>query len=318
MSKNKFLILDGNNALYRAYYKFNNLKTSKGINSGVIYGFPYILGSLIKSHLPDDVIVVFDGGRDKKRMELSPDYKGSRKPKAGFDKDDFHRQRDEVIKVLHILGIKVVYQRDKEADDLIWLIARRLKRYMQVVIVSSDKDFNQLISKNVSIWNPKLDKRVTHKNCKELVGYEPHQCVDYLTFVGDESDNIKGVPGIGHKRATDFIELGESIESYLVSSNKELKGFEKSKLEPVFLINRKLIGIRLFVRKYMSLRDATISIPKKLNHKELNFFCSKYEINSFSKPSFTHAFEKLLKNNKNNTLCQKFLSSVPVVSVKQH
>lgn len=314
--KAKILIIDGNNMLYRAYYKFQNLRTSKGVLSGVIYGFPYIMNALIKSHLPDDVIVVFDGGRDKKRMEISPDYKGSRKIKLGFDAEDFYRQRDEVIKILHILGIKVLYQKHKEADDLIWLATRRIKRHCQVVIVSSDKDFNQLISKNVSIWNPKLDKRVTHKNCKELTGYEPHQCVDYLTFTGDASDNIKGVPGIGEKRAKDFLEMGQSIESYLLSNDKELKGFEKSKLEDVFLINRKLIGIRLFVRKYMSLRDATISIPKKINTKELNFFCSKHEINTFGTKNFIHAFEKLLKNNKNNTLCQKYLSAVQVVSVK--
>lgn len=315
--KNKVLIIDGNNMLYRAYYKFSNLRTSKGVLSGCIYGFPYILNSLIKFHLPTDVIVVFDGGRDKKRLDLLPDYKGSRKPKVSFDAEDFYRQRDEVIKILITLGIKIIRQKDKEADDIIWLIARRYKRTWQVVIVSSDKDFVQLISKNISIWNPKLSIRITHQNCKKIMGYNPEQCVDYLTLDGDVSDNIKGLTGVGPASINDFFNKGYTIESYLVSNDIELPKFKKSLLEDVFLLNRKLINIRLFVRKYMSLKDTTMIIPKKIKPKELAYICSNHEISTFSNKGFIHAFEKLFKNNKQNTLCQKYLSSVRRVSEKQ-
>ena len=315
--KNKVLIIDGNNLLYRAYYKFNNLRTSKGVLSGCIYGFPYILNSLIKFHLPDDVIVVFDGGRDKKRLDLLPDYKGSRKPKVSFDPEDFYRQRDEVIKILVTLGIKIIQQNGKEADDIIWLLARRYKRTWQVVIVSSDKDFVQLISKNVSIWNPKLSVRITHQNCKKIVGYNPEQCVDFLILDGDVSDNIKGLVGVGPASINDLFNRGYTIESYLISNDIELPKFKKSLLEPVFLINRRLINIRLFVRKYMSLRDANIIIPKKIKSRELAFICSNHEITTFTDKGFIHAFEKLFKNNKQNTLCLKHLSSVPQVSAKQ-
>lgn len=310
--KHKLLLIDGNNMLHRAYYKFQNLRTTKRSPSGVIYGFPYILNSLIKTHLPDDVIVVFDGNRDKKRLELLPDYKGSRKPKINFDKEDFFRQRNEVVKMLGFLGIKTILQRDKEADDIIWLVARRYKKHCQVVIVSSDKDFAQLISKNVSIWDPKISKRITTKNCFEIKGYTPENCVDWLILVGDESDNIKGMVGVGEARARNFFELGHTIESYLIGNNEELPSFKKSLLEPVFLINRKLIDIRLFVRNYMSLNTATIVIPKKIDKRELAFICSKHELTSFSKPEFLHAFEKLLKNNNNNKFCLKYLGKMEI------
>lgn len=311
--KNKILIIDGNNMLYRAYYKFQNLRTTKRSPSGVIYGFPFILNSLIKSHLPDDVIVVFDGGRDEKRLELHPEYKGERdKKKIDFDKKDFFRQRNIVIKMLRFLGIKVVHQKGKEADDLIWLITRRYKRTWQVVIASSDKDFAQMISKNVSVWNPKLNKRITHKNCFEIMKYTPENCVDYLTLVGDESDNIKGMPGVGVARAANFFSLGYTIESYLTSYDEEITSFPRNRLEPVFLLNRKLINVRLFVRKYMSINDATISIPKKINEREFKFLCSNHEITSFMKDGWLHAFEKLLKNNKNNTTCLKLLGNMNI------
>lgn len=317
--KSKLLIIDGNNMLYRAYYKFQNLRTTKRSPSGIIYGFPYILNSLIKTHLPDEVIVVFDGDRDKKRLELHPEYKGSktRKARINFDRDDFFRQRNEVVKILHYLGIKILYQRNKEADDLIWLLARRYKRDNTVVIVSSDKDFAQFISKNVSIWDPKINQRITHKNCFEIKGYTPENCVDWLTLTGDDSDNIKGMMGVGPGRAKDFFKRGHTIESYLTSDCEEINAFPRTLLEPVFLINRKLIDVRFFVRKYMSLRDATINIPKGINKKELAFICSKHELSTFTSSNFLHAFEKLLKNNKNNKLCQKYLSQVPQVSVKQ-
>lgn len=315
--KSKILVIDGNNMLYRAYYKFQNLRTTKRSPTGVIYGFPFILNSLIKTHLPDDVIVVFDGDRDKKRLEIHPEYKGTRSKKLSFDKEDFFRQRKQLIKMLTYLGIKIVYQRDKEADDLIWLITRRYKRNNQVVIVSSDKDFIQFISKNVSVWDPKTSQRITHKNCFEIKGYTPENCVDFLTLVGDESDNIKGLVGVGEARARDFFSKGYTIESYLTCNDKELPSFSRSLLEPVFLINRKLINVRHFVRKYISLNDATISIPKKIDKKEFAFICSKYELTKFTESGWLHAFEKLFKNNKQNTTCLKYLSAVRQVSVKQ-
>jgi DNA polymerase-1 len=297
MSKNKVLVIDGNNMLYRAYYKFENLQNNHGQLTGVIYGFPYILRGLISLHKPQKVVVVFDGGRDKRRTEILPEYK-KRDKKAGFDGESFFFQKEKVKELLDLLGIPMIEVKKREADDIIWLIARKLKREKhEVVIVSSDKDFNQLICKGISIWNPKSDKRYTHLNLKQEVGYNANQCVDYLILDGDSSDNIKGMPGIGPKKAMAFLDRGISIRNYLISKDKELPGLSRNKLEPVFLLNRELIDIRIFCRR--NLKHLKVKVPKvtlkKINKKELAYFCANYDISTFVKPDFIETFNKLLK-----------------------
>lgn len=296
MSKDKVLLIDGNNMLHRAYYKFQNLKNAKGVLTGVIYGFPYILRGLISLHKPQKVIVVFDGGRSKRRLEILPEYK-QRDKKAGFDADNFYFQKEKVQELLDILGIPYIQKKHTEADDLIWLLARKYKRKKyEVMIVSSDKDFNQCITKGISIWNPKADKRYTHLNLKKEVGYEPHECVDYLILDGDTSDNIKGMPGVGHARALNFIKEQGSIKKYLISNDEEMKSFPRNRLEPVFLLNRELIDIRFFCRR--NLKGVKLKIPKieitKVKKKKLAFFCSSYSITTFIKDDFIKTFNKLL------------------------
>lgn len=294
--KNKILIIDGNNLLYRAYYKFSNLRTSKKVLSGIVYGFPYILNGMIKQQSPDDIIVVFDGGRDAKRMEVCPEYK-QRDKKLSFDSENFYEQKEAVVKLLTCLGVKIVQIPKREADDVIWLLTKRLKRKNQVVILSSDKDFNQLISESVSIYNPKAGKRITHKNCFGETGYEPHQCVDWLIMDGDASDNIKGLTGVGPAKIKDFFTKFDSIKEYLISSKEEVKSFPRHMLEPVFLRNRVLIDIRLFTQRYFDKSELFIRVPKqKINKAEFNMICSQYEISSFDE-KFVKNFKKLLKND---------------------
>lgn len=315
--KNRFMIIDGNNMLYRAYYKFSAMKNDKGKPSGIIYGFPLILNSVIKQYLPDDVIVVFDGGRDEKRIEVWPDYK-KREPKLNFDKENFYKQKDVLVNMLYALGIKVVQIPKREADDVIWVLTKKLRRgNNSVMIVSSDKDFNQLISEKVSIINPKANDRLTHKNLLEKVGYTPEQCVPRLILEGDTSDNIPGLPGVGQARARDFLSKVKSIEHYLKSDQEEIKSFPKNRLEEVFLRNRRLIDIRLFVRRYFDKSELLIKIPpKKINLIEFNMICSKYSITSFKEGNFLRTFEKLLKNNKKHKLCKKYLPKVKIEKMK--
>lgn len=297
MSKSKVLVIDGNNMLYRAYYKFQNLSNNKDVPTGIIYGFPYILRGLISLHKPQKVIVVFDSNRDKRRVEILPEYK-KRDKKAGWDPDSFFFQKDKVKELLDILGVPFIEIQQREADDIIWLVARKLKRKKhEVVIVSSDKDFNQLITKGISIWNPKNNKRYTHLNLKQEVGYEPNECVDYLILEGDASDNIKGMPGVGPITALKFIAENGSIKKYLTSKSIELNKFKRSILEPVFLLNRELIDIRFFCRR--NLRHLKIELPKitleKIKKKKLAYFCSDFNISTFVKDDFVETFNKLLK-----------------------
>lgn len=294
----KFLVIDGNNLAHRAYHKFKRMSSKEGVKSSIAFGFPHILHSLINLHKPNEVLIAFDGGRDKHRLSIWPEYKGKRKDKnqkRDFDYDDFTSQIKDVQKILSCLGINYVVKKGLEADDIIWLYARKRKRKGHVVIVSTDKDFNQLLSQRISIWHPWKNKRITHKNCQVEYGYTPEECVDYLSLVGDDSDNIPGQPGIGHKRAQDFIAKYGSIKEYYTGDGEELKKFSKKEAEKLWERNRALIDIRYFCRKYLDIKKIPVTKgAKEIDRKELAMVCSKYSINKFNDSKFLDSFKSLL------------------------
>lgn len=291
----KIIIIDGNNLCHRAYHKFKQMRSSEGKQSGVAFGFLYILRSLVNLHSATRVIVVFDGGRHPKRVELLPNYK-ERDKKDDFDSKSFYSQKDDVKKFLKYFCIDYIEEPGTEADDVMWLLARKLKKKNQIVIVSTDKDFNQLLSKDISIWHPWKDKRITHKNIESIYGYTPEQCVDYLILVGDSSDNIKGYPNIGDKRARDFL-AKHSIKEYLYTyEHDEHSIIKRKKLEEIYLLNRQLIDIRLFCRRYMKGNFTTLvkNHKKKIEKKKIAELASDYSITTFHKEDFQKTFKNLL------------------------
>ena len=296
MKKTKCLIIDGNNLAHRAYHQYKNMRSSDGKPSGVVFGVPYILWSLIRNHNADDVLVAFDGGRDKNRLKVLPDYK-KREPKSDFDYEDFITQKEDAKKILENLGIKMVSKKGLEADDIIWLAARRLSRKGQVMIVSTDKDFVQLIDKNISLWNPWKNDRITHLNYQKHYPFTPEQCVDYLVLDGDKSDNIPGYKGVGEKTALGFLETYGSIENYLTDLKlPEHSKIKRDVLEEVYKRNKYLIDIKYFVKtNKLKYKDIPIISSNKINKKEINLVCSNYSINIFTREDFILTYKKLIK-----------------------
>lgn len=294
--RNNLVLIDGNNLLHRSYHKFSNMKGTDGTPSGIVYGFSYVLRALIKLHKPTDLLVAFDGGKDKNRMALLPNYK-QRERKEDFDADDFYRQRDATLEILKFLGVPFVFKKGLEADDIIWLYARRYKRTHHVILVSTDKDFHQLLSKNLSIWNPHKKLRITHKNLHKHYPYTPAQCVDYLSLDGDKSDNVPGYPGVGPVTAMKFLNEYGSIKEYLLSDCPEHSKIKKKELEELYLCNRVLIDIRLFCRRFIKLKDVPLKNQKgkKIKAKKLRDICITYSITTFTKPDFQEPFKKLLE-----------------------
>lgn len=288
MKRNKLMIIDGNHLMHRAYNKFKQLKGPEGPTS-VIFGFPHILQSLVRTHRPDELVVVFDGGKDKARLAILPEYK-KRTSKSDFDYEDFSRQRKELKHILKALAIEVIHPKDKEADDIIWLLARRAKREKKFVeIVSSDKDFNQLIDKYIRVWNPYKNAALHYLNIEKMVGYTPEQCVDYLLLVGDVSDNIPGLKGIGDKRAKKFLNEYKSIKNYL-DSLEEAKGFPRDIVKTIY-DRRELIDIKYFCRKHkIRLKDYPSTKPKKQDISTLEEICRKHGIKTFTKKQFYKTF----------------------------
>ena len=292
--KNKILIIDGNNICHRAYHQYKSMRNEEGKITSMIFGFPYILHALINLHRPTRVYVVFDGGRDARRLEILPDYK-KRDKKEDFDYENFIQQKNVVLEMLTHLGVDYYHQKDKEADDFIYLLARKYGRKSQVLIVSTDKDFNQLINKNISIWNPFKQERITHLNCKKLTGYEPYQCVDYLTLLGDKSDNIPGYRGVGEKTAVKFLEQVDSIENFLNDKNLTFN-IKRDILAEVYKVNKELIDIRYFVKKNnLKLSDAKF-IKGKFNIKEFKLLCADHSITKLQQPEVIMRFKQLYDN----------------------
>lgn len=292
--RNKHLIIDGNNLAHRAYHQFKSMASKEGKNSSIVFGLPHILESLVRSQKPDRVLVVFDKGVDENRRKVLPEYK-KREHREDFDYDNFIEQKRDVQRMLEYLGIPYIQPDQGEADDIIWLYARKYRRQNdQVVIVSTDKDFIQLLGKGISIQNPWKKIRITHKNVTNFYPYTAEQCVDYLILVGDKSDNIPGISGVGEKTAMKFLNTYGSIKEYLRGDAPEDKKITRSKLEPIYLRNRLLIDIRLFCRRYIK-EVAKPLYKESINKKELALLCSKYSITTFTKNNFLKTFERLLQ-----------------------
>lgn len=289
----KLVIFDGNHLAYRAYYKFSNLKTLDSVKTGVIYGMPYVAESLIRRLNPDRVAIVFDGGRSLFRRELLPSYK-ERDKKLGFDTEDFFRQKDVGKEIFKALGLKVAHERYQEADDLIAMISRRYsKEGWEVVIVSGDKDFNQLLEKNISIFNVSKNKTYEHWNLKKELGYSPDQCVDYLSLCGDKSDGIDGYPGLGDKRTLALLEKFGSVSNFL-KSKESFGKVDKLKLTEIWKRNKKLIDLKFYYRKFLMKKAIPWENPNAaFDYDGLKRICGMYEINSFLKPQFLNTFKNL-------------------------
>ena len=295
MEKNNILIIDGNNYAHRAFHKFTNLNNRHDQVTSVIYGMPLILANVIKKFKPSKIYVAFDGGKDKHRLDILPTYK-QKKPKLGFDYENFIWQLEEVRGILNTLGIRILHCKKREADDLIYQMAKRLSsKNKRAIICSSDKDFHQLVSDNIHIWNHSKEVLVTPKNCKGRFSYQPDQCVDYLCLDGDASDKIPGYRGMGEKRIAKFFAEFYSIQEYL-DSDKTLDHLDKKILQFTYDRNRQLIDLDLFHTRFYNGSRMPYwkkDIKPHFNVGKLQMFCDRHNIKTFLNADFLNTFKNL-------------------------
>ena len=291
------VIIDGNNTAYKAYYAYARL-TYKGKPVSILYGFISMVRMVISRFTPNKVIVCWDSTRSPHRTKVLPTYKAGRKDKvnARFDPDDFNRQLSILQKVLHILNVFQVKGQGIEADDWIFkLYMRYRKRYKRIIIISSDKDFHQMLTDDrVTIWESSkkllLHKKTLHKHFP----YKPDEVVDYLSLDGDKSDSIPGYRGMGEKKIRVFLDEFGSISSFLNNKNFEFPSIDKEKLLEVYKTNRILIDLRVFYKKFMKKQKITfLKENPTFKHKSFLQFCSKYNFVSFSNQLFTRPFKTL-------------------------
>ena len=208
-------LLDGMALAYRAYFAFINrpLVNSRGENTSAIYGFVMTLMRILEEERPDHVAVVFDTPEPTFRHEKFPDYKATREKMP----EDMASQLNKLKEVVRAFNAPLLEQPGFEADDIIGTLARRAETEgVMTYMVTADKDFMQLISPLVSMYKPGkagAEKEIiTADQVREKFGVAPEQVIDVLALMGDKSDNIPGVPGIGEKTAIPLIQEYGSLD----------------------------------------------------------------------------------------------------------
>jgi len=208
----KLVLVDGSNYLFRAFYAIRELTNSKGFPTNAIYGFTTMLIKLLRDQAPDYIAVAFDVKGPTFRHEAFEDYKATRKATP----DTLVPQIPYVKEIIRGFSVPVLEQQGLEADDIIGTIARRqAAQGLEVVIVSGDKDMMQLVSSDITMVDTMKDKTYDIAAVKERFGVGPEKVVEILGLMGDASDNIPGVPGIGPKGALRLIEQFGGIEEIL-------------------------------------------------------------------------------------------------------
>ena len=290
MSKKHVLLIDGENILHQSFHKFEKLKSTDGRPSGAIFGFFKSLHMYIDRFNPKEVYITFDNGHSEFRDKLNPNYKGHRK-NISIDYESLQLQKAEIMKILRYLRINYIFDKNKsynyEGDDfLAYLVLKKFNKD-KVTIVSSDKDFNQLISSSVKIFNPRKEQYVREDNCKDLFEYSPEETVDYLSLVGDKSDDIEGYPGMGPKKTRNFLDKYGSINNYL-------KDHDDEKMKAVYEKNRQLIDLKWYINN-IPLKSLPIKRYKDKNLKLEKFkeICITYSLASFMTNNFIKVFQEL-------------------------
>ena len=220
----RLFLVDGYALIYRAFYALISrpLTTSKGENTSAVWGISSFLQRLLDKHKPEYLAWVHDSGLSF-RHETYPAYKATREKLTEELQADFDRGMDRICQLLEAYRIPIVTLRGYEADDVIGtLAAKGLERKLNVVVVSGDKDFQQLVKPGVWLLNPGRggpagveEHWVGMENAAERLGVPPHRVTDYLALVGDSSDNVPGVKGIGDKTACELVTQYGSLESIL-------------------------------------------------------------------------------------------------------
>ena len=217
MAQNKILLLDSNSLMHRAYHALPNLKSTKGLYTGAIYGFLSILLKIIKEQNPTHIAAAFDLHGPTFRHEMYKEYKATRKPM-----DEELRQQVEPLKeLITAMGIKIVSMQGYEGDDILGTLSKRFDD--DCVIVTGDRDSFQLVSPTTKVfWTKKGVSDIEVYDVDRLLqdGFTVQQFIDYKALRGDTSDNVPGIPGVGEKTAKQLLEQFGSLENILANADK--------------------------------------------------------------------------------------------------
>ncbi|HEX8908812.1 MAG TPA: DNA polymerase I [Anaeromyxobacteraceae bacterium] len=248
-------LIDGSGFVFRAYHALPHLSTTKGVPTNAVYGFTTMLLKALREHAPTHVALVFDAGRKSFRNELDPAYKANR-PEAP---DDLAQQFPLVREVAKALNVHVLEEAGVEADDVIATLACRAREQgWEVVVVTGDKDFAQLVDPQVSLYDPMAEASgrggwTGPAEVEKKLGIPPAQAVEYQAILGDKIDNVPGLAGVGEVTAAALVRRFGSVEEMLRRPGEipaaVARGGERLKEKIVagaerLRLNRRLVALR--------------------------------------------------------------------------
>lgn len=267
IAENPLILVDGSSYLYRAYHAFPPLTNSAGEPTGAMYGVLNMLRSLLLQYQPSHVAVVFDAKGKTFRDELFAEYKSHRPPMP----DDLRAQIEPLHNMVKAMGLPLLVTPGVEADDVIGTLALEAEKVGHAVLISTgDKDMAQLVTPNVTLINTMNNTILGPQEVCDKYGIPPELIIDFLALMGDSSDNIPGVPGVGEKTAQALLQgiggldaLYGNLESIATLSFRGAKTMA-AKLEQnkeVAYLSYKLATIKTDVELDLTCAELTVSEP---------------------------------------------------------
>ena len=301
-----FYLIDGSGYIFRAYYALPPLsRKSDGLPTGAVSGFCSMLFKLLEASRSDDsnykpthFAVIFDSARKNFRNDIYSEYKANRAETP----EDLAPQFEYIRKSVKAFNLPSIELANYEADDLIATYAKKIiKAGAKVTVISSDKDFMQLVSEKIRLYDPMKSKVLGEKEVIEKFGVKPNQVVDVQSLAGDSSDNIPGVPGIGIKTASELINKYKTLDILL----KKTDEIPQNKRRETLLANK---DKALLSRQLVTLKDdvpvkddPSSFILKEIQKEKLYDFLREMEFNRLLSQAISFYGEAENKNIKSNT-----------------
>ncbi|URN94485.1 MAG: DNA polymerase I [Candidatus Pristimantibacillus lignocellulolyticus] len=279
----KWMLIDGNSITYRAFFAMPPLTNSSGMHTNAIYGFTTMLLKLIEEHKPSHILVAFDAGKVNFRHEQFEDYKGGRQKTP----PELSQQFPILKELITAFGIQQYELSGYEADDIIGTLTKKAdEQGVEVMVISGDKDMLQLASENVTIALTRKGvseiELYSPETISEKYGLTPLQIIDLKGLMGDTSDNIPGVPGVGEKTALKLLHQFPSVEEVLANLDAQ-----KGKLKENLTNNQE--------SAIMSKKLATIFREVPLEHNEDQMQFNGYDHNQLAEQLQKLEFKSLIE-----------------------
>ena len=280
----KIFIVDISSLFFRSYYAISlHMKNKEGTSTNAVYGVFKMLHKLIKEKSPDYMVICFDTAHPSFRSKLYSEYKANRDEMP----EDLQEQVPYLKQMMKVLDLPSLEKKGVEADDLIGsAVQLAKKKKLETYIISGDKDFAQLVDDNVFLYDTMKDIVYDKQGVKGKWGVYPEQMLDYLSLIGDSSDNVPGVRGVGPKGATTLLEKYKDLDTIYKNIDK-ITGATQKKLKEnkkMAYLSKKLISLKSDLKLSLDIKDAEVEDPKNFTDKKrekLKKFLEELDFKSF-------------------------------------